>query len=369
VSLFGNTLQAWLTAGGTFAAVFLLLFAIRHVLARRLEQIASRTVMVYDDAVVDLLKRTRLYFMLALALRAASVPLELPERAALVIRSFLWLAVLFQSARWGNGLINFWLMQWARRTGEVPTAGAIYAFGILARSALWIIIILLALDNALGVDITTLVAGLGITGVAVALAVQNVLGDLFAALSIILDKPFVVGDAVAVDTFSGTVEHIGLKTTRIRAASGEQVIFSNADLLRSRVRNLRNMSERRVVLLVGVEYATPLEKLRRIPDIMRSVATDVPHVRLDRAHFLGFAESALTCEAVYFITNPDYLTFLDAQQRINLSLIEKFEGEGINYAIPSRTVYLARTNETGDGKREAGAAPPSDAIRSAPPLS
>jgi small-conductance mechanosensitive channel len=304
--------------------------------------------------------------MLALALRAASVPLALPERVASVVHAFVWLAVLFQSARWGNGLINFWLMQWARRTGEVPTAGAIYAFGILARSALWIVIILLALDNALGVDITTLVAGLGITGVAVALAVQNILGDLFAALSIILDKPFVVGDVVAVDNFVGTVEHIGLKTTRIRSISGEQVIFSNADLLKSRVRNLRNMSERRVVLAVGVEYSTPPDLLRRIPDIMRQVAGDVANVRLDRAHFVGFGESALTCEAVYFITNPDYLTFMDAQQAINLALIERFESEGIRFAFPTRTVVLQAQTADGQGEIENALDALPDATRSGP---
>jgi small-conductance mechanosensitive channel len=364
--LLGNSVQAWLTAGAIFAAVFLVLFAFRHLVARRLEQLASRTATIYDDAVVDLLKRTRLYFMLALALRAASVPLDVPEKFATVVRGFVWLAVLFQSARWGNGLINFWLTQWARRTGEVPTAGAIYAFGILARSALWIVIILLALDNALGVDITTLVAGLGITGVAVALAVQNILGDLFAALSIILDKPFVVGDVVAVDTFVGTVEHIGLKTTRIRSISGEQVIFSNADLLKSRVRNLRNMSERRVQLMVGVEYSTPPEKLRQIPNIMRQVAGDVANVRLDRAHFVGFGESALTCEAVYFITNPDYLTFMDAQQAINLALIDRFAAEGIRFAFPTRNVILS--DQKGEGNGEKGERLPSlsDATRSAP---
>jgi small-conductance mechanosensitive channel len=197
----------------------------------------------------------------------------------------------------------------------------------------------LVLDN-LGVNITGLVAGLGIGGIAVALALQNILGDLFASLSIVLDKPFVIGDFVVVDSLSGTIEHIGLKTTRIRSLRGEQLIFSNNDLLKSRIRNYKRMSERRIDFSFGVVYQTPLEKLKAIKKIVSDIIEKGEKTRFDRVHFKEYGDSSLNFEVVYFVTDPDYNIYMDVQEAINLEIFRCFAEEGIEFAYPTRTIFI-----------------------------
>jgi small-conductance mechanosensitive channel len=187
------------------------------------------------------------------------------------------------------------------------------------------------------------VAGLGIGGIAVALAIQNILGDLFASLSIALDKPFVIGDFIIVDQLLGTVEHIGLKTTRIRSLSGEQIVFSNADLLNSRIRNYKRMYERRVVFSIGVTYQTPYEKLASIGTTLKEIIESQPDVRFDRAHFREYADSSLNYEVVYYVKSPDYNRYMDIQQAINLEIYRRFQDGGIEFAYPTRTLYLQDT--------------------------
>jgi small-conductance mechanosensitive channel len=224
--------------------------------------------------------------------------------------------------------------------------------GFVIRLVVWTIVILVILDN-LGIEITALIAGLGIGGVAVALATQNILGDLFASLSIVLDKPFVVGDFLSIDEFLGSVEKVGIKTTRVRSLSGEQLIFSNNDLLNSRIRNFGRMFERRVVFAFGVTYQTPAEKLRRIPTIIRDAVESQEKVRFDRAHFQKYGDSALIFETVYFVLSPDYNYYMDVQQNINLAIFERLAEEGIDFAYPTQTIHFAE-----DGRKpEAGMRP------------
>jgi small-conductance mechanosensitive channel len=199
------------------------------------------------------------------------------------------------------------------------------------------------------VNVTALVTGLGIGGVAIALAVQNVLSDVFAALAIVFDKPFDVGDAIAVDQVQGTVEHIGLKTTRIRSLSGEQIVISNNELLKNRIRNYKRMFERRVVFLLDVTYDTPPDTIGRIPAMVREIVNAQQPVRFDRSHFSGFTESALRVETVYFVLDPDYNRYLDIQQRINLELLRRFAAEGIRFAFPTRAIHVEASPATGLG--------------------
>jgi small-conductance mechanosensitive channel len=212
--------------------------------------------------------------------------------------------------------------------------------GFVMRLVVWTAVLLVLLDN-LGVDITALVAGLGVGGIAVALAAQNILGDLFASLSIVLDKPFVVGDFIAIGEFLGSVEHVGLKTTRLRSLSGEQVVFSNADLLGSRVRNYGRMFERRVLFSLGVTYQTPPDKMRRIPVMIREIVESQDRVRFDRAHFQGFGDFALLFEVVYYVLSREYNVHMDIQQSINMTLLERFAAEGIEFAYPTQTVFVS----------------------------
>ncbi len=258
-------------------------------------------------------------------------------------RTAVILLLLFQSAVWGNGLITYLLGKMARtRLGGDPAGTTtVAALSFISKIVLWSIVLLLALEN-FGFDVTALVAGLGVTGIAVALALQNVLGDLFASLSIVLDRPFVIGDYIVVDALQGTVERIGLKTTRVRSLSGEQIIFSNADLLRSRVRNFKRMQERRVAYTFGVTYQTTEAQLAAIPNIVREIIGAQPDVRFDRAHFQSFGEFALTFEVVYFVTKADYTLYMDAQQAIHLAVLRRFREEGITFAYPTGTLVVRR---------------------------
>jgi small-conductance mechanosensitive channel len=197
------------------------------------------------------------------------------------------------------------------------------------------------LDN-LGVDITALIAGLGVGGIAVALAVQTVLGDLFASLSIALDKPFVVGDFLIVDDLLGSVEFVGLKTTRLRSLSGEQLVFSNSDLLNSRIRNYGRMYERRTAFDIGVTYQTPREKLKKIPDIIRTAIEKQDDTRFDRSHFKAYGDFSLNYETVYYISGPDYNKYMDIQQAINFEIHAAFEREQIEFAYPTQTIFVEK---------------------------
>jgi len=336
-----NSLQAWVVAGIVFVVIGTTLLIARTLLARRLEKVAARTSTTADDAVVDLLRRTRYFFILTAAVAGATFFLDLPKRALAVGHVLGTIALILQFAIWGNGLINFWFQNYAERKADSDVASrtTIAAFSFVARAIMWTILLLVAL-NRLGVDITALVTGLGVGGIAVALAVQNVLGDVFAALAIVLDKPFVVGDSISVDTLSGTVEHVGLKTTRIRSVNGEQLIFSNTDLLKSRIRNFKRMQERRVVLTIGVSYDTPPETVARIPAMLREAVEAQQQVRFDRSHFMSYGESALMFETVYFVLTADYLTFANLNQAVNLAVLRRFSAEKIDFAFPTRTIVV-----------------------------
>jgi small-conductance mechanosensitive channel len=223
--------------------------------------------------------------------------------------------------------------------GDVSSPTTLAALGVMARIVLWVILALITLDN-LGVHIQTLVAGLGISGIAVALAVQNVLGDAFAALSIITDKPFVVGDTITVDTFTGTVENIGLKTTRLRSITGEQLVFSNADLLKSRIRNWKRMNERGVYLTNRIGYETPRAVVATIPGIMREIIEGLPRVRFARSHVKALADASIEIETLYFVMSGDMDVYLDAQQAVALATLDRFGDAGVVIATPLHTIVM-----------------------------
>jgi small-conductance mechanosensitive channel len=336
-----NSVRAWLIAGIIFAVIGATLFIARTLLARHLAKVAAQTSNTADDAIVDLLRRTRYFFILTAAIAGASLFLDLPPRALSVGRTLGTIALILQLAIWGNGLITFWFRNYAERKADTDVASrtTIAAFSFVARAILWSMLLLVGL-NRLGVDITALITGLGVGGIAIALAVQNVLGDLFAALAIVLDKPFVVGDAISVDTMTGTVENVGLKTTRIRSVNGEQLIFSNTDLLKSRIRNFKRMQERRVVLTIGVSYDTPPDTVARIPGMLREAVEAQEQVRFDRSHFMTYGDSSLVFETVYFVLTADYLTFANTNQAVNLAVLRRFSAEGIDFAFPTRTIIV-----------------------------
>jgi small-conductance mechanosensitive channel len=289
----------------------------------------------------DLARGTQVWFLLVLALYGGSLVLDVPERMRQVLDAAMIVALLVQAAIWGNALLTFVIAGYIkRREADAATATTISAFGFLARLALWTTVALLVLDN-LGVNVTALIAGLGIGSIAVALATQNILGDLFASLIIVLDKPFVLGDFVVVGEHRGTIEQIGLKTTRVRSLTGEQLVFPNSDLLQSRIRNFKRMQERRVEFVIGVTYDTPRAKLVEIPGMLRAAVEAQELTRFDRAHFKEFGNWSLNFEVVYFVLSPDYVPHMDVLQAINLRIVEQFEAADIEFAFPTQTVHLS----------------------------
>lgn len=340
--LYDNPVWRWLVALGVALVTLLVLKLVRDRVAERVARLAARTPSDVDDFVVELLRRrTGVITLLAVAIWAGALALDLPVVVSERIRQITTVVLILQAAWWANYAIGFFLSRvFQGRAGEDPEVAAAFAAAqLLSRVGLWALAALVVLTQ-LGMDITALVAGLGIAGIAVGLAMQNVLGDLFASLSIVLDKPFVVGDFIVVDNFMGTVEHVGIKTTRVRGLTGEEIVFSNTDLLNSRVRNMKRMSERRVQFQLGVTYDTPYEKLQRIPGMVREIIERHDKVRFDRGHFKQFGDFALIFEFVYFVTDPDYLLYMDIQQSINLEIYRRFAEEGIHFAFPTQTVYL-----------------------------
>ncbi len=338
---YGNTVLEWLIAVGIGILVLGLAEALKSFLTRQVGRLAARTVNHLDDILVAMIRRTRFFFILALAILIGSSALDLSGRVEGWIRALAVLATLVQFGVWGNAAITVGLGRYTEKRMEEDAAEAttVRFVGFLLRLTLWVLVALVALDTA-GVDITALVAGLGVGGIAVALAVQNILGDLFASLSIVLDKPFVIGDFIIVDDMMGTVEHIGMKTTRVRSLSGEQLVFSNNDLLGSRIRNYKRMDERRALFRFGVTYQTPKEQLERIPALVREIVESQGNTRFDRAHFAGYGDSSLDFEVVYYMLVPDYNAYMDTQQAINLELFGRFQELGVDFAYPTQTIYV-----------------------------
>lgn len=339
--IFNNPVRSWLIAFAVLIAIFILLKILKAFVVVRLTRLTKRTKTEIDDLVADLLDRVNFFFLLTVSVFGASLVLVLTEKVNDIIRILVILSFLMQAAIWGNGIIVFWINRFKKQKLDEDPASVttISALGFIAQLVLWLIILLLALDN-LGINITGLIAGLGIGGVAIALALQNILGDLFASLSIVLDKPFVIGDFIIVDDYLGTVQHIGLKTTRVQSLSGEQLVFSNSDLLRSRIRNFKRMYQRRVVFSLGVIYETPAEKLAAIPPMIKEIVESLEDTRFDRAHFKQYGDYSLIYEIVYYVLKPDYNLYMDRQQTINLEIYRRFQQEGIEFAYPTQLLYF-----------------------------
>jgi small-conductance mechanosensitive channel len=347
-------LDRWIAALVIAAAALVLLQVVNSLVGRRARRLAEADRFRWAELVADLADRTKFPFLLIEALFLGSLVLLLPDRARSILNAVAIITLIVQAAIWGSATVTYLVTRYAKHRMEAdPTSvTTISAVGVLGRIVIYSVAVLLVLDN-LGVDITAMVAGLGIGGVAVALAAQNILGDLFASASIVLDKPFVLGDFIIVGSEMGSVERIGLKTTRVRSLSGEQLVFANNDLLQSRIRNYKRMLERRVVFSLGVIYGTPHEKVAAIPEMIREAVEAQEQVRFDRAHFKQFGHSSLDFEIVYYVLSADYNLYMDIQQAINLLIYQRFEKEGLEFAFPTQTIHLESLQYADDPKKAA----------------
>jgi small-conductance mechanosensitive channel len=332
---FSDSIVEWLIALGIAVAWFLAMLAIRRLIRRydaRLKRNSDADLM---ELLTATLSRTSIPFMLVIAAEAGLFTLTPSGLVTRVTRSGVMIMLIWQVGIWSSAATAAFIERRRQlsRDSDRATAGSLSIIGVIARIAIWTLVVLLILENA-GVDVTALVAGLGIGGVAVALAMQNILGDLFASLSITFDRPFVIGDLIFVDTYSGRVEHIGLKSTRLRAPGGEQIVVSNADLLQSRLRNYGRHEERRVEFTLGIAYETSPEVLERIPAMIASIVAALQDTRFERSHFARHGPWSLDFETVYFVLSSDFTRHMDIQQTIQIRIHREFRSAGIWFASP-----------------------------------
>jgi len=337
---FGNTILNYLISTGIIIAGVIILKIVGKVSIHRIKAFTSRTKLTVDDLIVEIIERSVLpglylgiiYIALKRLTLTPILTRILDVGGTLVLSFFLIRAVVTLA---GYGLERYWL----KREQDENKVKSIRGIITVIKGVIWAGGIIFMLDN-LGFNVSTVITGLGIGGVAVALAAQAVLGDLFAYFTIFFDKPFEIGDFIVVGDFMGTVEHIGIKSTRLRSISGEELVFSNKDLTNSRIKNFRRMHRRRVAFSIGVTYDTPLEKVKKIPVIIKDVIDGIDNATFDRAHFASYDDSWLRFEIVYYVESSDYYVYMDIQQKINLTLKEEFEKMGIEFAFPSQTIYL-----------------------------
>jgi len=340
-----NTVFDWIQALLLFVGLNLLLKIIQVIIIVRLKRLAGRTRTDFDDVLIKIFTRIKPPFYILVSIYFATQMLSVSGLAERVIYVAFVLVAIYEVIQALSRLVDYFIDKYIRaaeENGDVEQAQTMAsAASVFVKVVLWALGIVLALSN-LGLNITSLVASLGIGGIAVALAVQNILGDVFSSFSIYADKPFKLGDFIVVGQDKGVVEKIGLKSTRIRTLQGEQLVISNRELTSARVQNFKKLEKRRTSFIIGVAYGTVLEKLKSIPDIVTEIIQAEDKVELDRCHFVGFGDSSLNFETVFYFDSPDYGEYMDALQRINFALYERFTEAGIEFAFPTQTIHLAR---------------------------
>jgi small-conductance mechanosensitive channel len=340
-SYLGNPVAVWALSLLVVVVSFLVLRGAVRWAGRRLQAVSEARQSKLLGLFAEVLGKTSALTLLFAAVLAGAQFLQLPAKFEQLLRSLLVVLALLQGGVWATLLLERWLAFRISSEKEAGRSTAVTLASFAGKLLLWAFILLLSLEN-LGVDVTALIAGLGVGGIAVALATQGLLADLLGSVTIALDKPFEVGDLIIVEDLSGTVEHIGLKTTRVRSIYGEQIVFSNADLLASRIRNYKRMSERRVVFSLGVEYNTPPERLRKVPEVVAAAFAGLPDLRFERAYLKEFGESNLNFEVVFFVLTPDIGVYMDRLHAVNLAIYDRFAAERLEMSYPVQEVILRK---------------------------
>jgi small-conductance mechanosensitive channel len=359
IEFLGNDFREWAIALATFLVTLTVLPIVKRFISARRARWAERETQTQRvgapahhaiGLTALLVERTSWLFLWAVAVYLGSRDLTFIPRVERFLTIGIVLLFWMQVGLWAMAAVRY-AIDLRRKSSagldELLTS-SIDVILFVAGLVIWAMVLLLALDN-LGVEIKPLLAGLGIGGIAVALAVQTVLSDLLASLSIALDKPFGIGDFLTVGESQGTVEHIGVKSTRLRSLTGEQLIMGNTDILKSRVRNYGRMRERRAVFQFGVSYDTDPQALAAIPAEVRKIVESTPDTRFDRCHFLTYGESTLQFETVFFALKPDFNTYADAQQKINLAIFDRLREMKVSLNPPLRNVVRLERDAPSDG--------------------
>jgi small-conductance mechanosensitive channel len=343
----GNSLKDWGIAIIIIASTLLVLRIAKQIVLSRLKKWSQRTNTNFDDFLISLINRFVVPFLYILGVYLGIKSLNLSAKASRVTDVVILFTATYFVIRLVGSTLSFLITTYAGahtdKTGRVKQARGII---VLAQILLWIAGILFLIDN-MGYNITTIITGLGIGGIAIALATQAILGDLFSYFVIFFDKPFEIGDFIIVGDKMGSVEYVGIKTTRLRSLGGEELIFSNTDLTNSRVHNYKRMEKRRIVFSFRISYNTAPEKIRKVPDMVRKIIESQPDTQFDRAHFLSFGDFSLNFEVVYNVLSPDYNLYMDRQQEMNLEIFNAFKKEGIGFAYPTQQLIF---NNNGNGQ-------------------
>ncbi|HEY4289833.1 MAG TPA: mechanosensitive ion channel family protein [Puia sp.] len=335
----GNSIKIWLLALGFVALSLTAVRILKAVVLKKLKKWAEKTKGNFDDLLVTLLGKVVIPLFYILSFYFGAEVLQTNAKVQKIMDGAVMVIITWSVLRFITSLIAFSFARYMQRQpGELREKQG-RGILLIVNVIVWIVGFVFVIDN-FGYNITTIITGLGVGGIAIALAAQAILGDLFSYLVIFFDKPFEIGDFIIVDDKLGTIEYIGIKTTRIRTLSGEQLICSNSALTSSWVHNYKRMEKRRIVFSFGVVYQTPIEQIRKIPGIVKGIIESQKNTQFDRAHFLKFGNSSLDFEVVYNVMDPDYNIYMDKQQAINLALMEQLESEGIEFAYPTQTLFV-----------------------------
>ncbi|MCB9046825.1 MAG: mechanosensitive ion channel family protein [Chitinophagales bacterium] len=344
--VWGNSIKDWGIAIGVFAGLCIFIRVFEFLLIRYLKRLAEKTVTQFDDFVIEIIHTCVVPILYFGSAYVAMRSLNFNDTVYAVVHTALMVVFTFYVLRIITSAIKYTVYSYLNKQEDAEVKKK-QARGILiiVNVIVWMLGGVFLLDN-LGKDVTTIIAGLGVGGIAIALAAQTILGDLFSYFVIFFDRPFEIGDFIVVDDKSGTVEYIGVKTTRIRTLTGDILVISNTNLTNSRLHNFKKLQERRILFKLGVIYQTTHEQLKAIPGYIKEIIDNVEGVRFDRSHFSGYGNFSLDFETVYYVLEPDYPVYMDKQQQIYLAIFKKFEDEGIVFAYPTQTMFL--TMDKGD---------------------
>jgi len=334
---FGNSVEKLLWALVVFIWVWIGIYIFRKIFLSKLEKMAEKTETHFDDKFIKVLKNISGFFWGFVAFYVTFKGLNLNGEFEKILNAFFTFLVVFEVGKLAQELVNFSFERFSARKDETALNG----IKLVLKIGIWVVGGLLVLSN-LGINITALSASLGIGGIAIALAAQNVLGDLFASFTIYFDKPFKVGDYIQAGTDGGTVKKIGLKTTRIETLSGEELIMSNKELTEIRLHNFKKLKKRRMEIDFGVIYSTPPVKLEKIPKIMQEIIEKIELCEFLRSNFKEFGDSSLNFKTIYFVNSSDWDCFAAVQQTIGFEILKAFEKEKIEMAFPTRTIYIEK---------------------------
>lgn len=341
-----NSAYDYLIALGILIISLLVLKIFQVVVLVRLKSLAKKTSTDFDDVLIKVFTNIKPPFYFFISLYFAIQPLIITDVAGKVIKVLFFIVIVYEIIRALEKFLDYFITKSISKDrgdgGEKKqNESMIRILQVFVKIALWLVGLIIILSN-LGIDVTSLVASLGIGGIAVALALQNVLADMFSSFAIYIDKPFQVGDYITIGTDMGTVKKIGLKSTRIETLQGEELVISNQEMTSARIQNFKKLDRRRIVFSLGVVYGTPASKLEAIPDHIKGIIDEVKNVDFDRCHFKSYGDFSLNFEIVYYVNSSEYADYMDWNEKVNLAIYKKFEQEKIEFAFPTQTVFVEK---------------------------